>query len=932
MFRSKQPLVRTKESRSLLLLIAAVCFACTVSSKESIAQPNTNGELAPLLERSSAQGLHTASKNAAETVEEYQQSLEASQNSGDLAAAANISLEIGDAFVLLGEFDRAIESYQQSLVVGERLDDLESKIAALGKIATLYQQIGDYNTAKANYEKMLRLLDSGAPEEVKNVYRKSEGDLLAPLDSLFSIYWVEQEYDKAVSIIGTFFQLANAFADKASLPDYRVEEIESAALAYDEAKMSELIAESIKASSGESETIRKAFSNVVFRKGRLLDAITEASQSRYQETSTEEQSKLTSLYQELAGLRLTKPRDELSSSDYEAKLNKIENEITRINLDIVERDDSFTEWLVVGGTDLISQDIQEKIPEDAALVEISEYTVPSSSERHYVAYIAKNSGEIHAIDLGNSADINSQVEAFRQALKVQSASAKSIGRQLDEQLTKPIRSLIGDKAHLLVSPDSHLNTIPFEALVDETGQYLVESYQISYLTSAKELFKFQTERRPSGYRLPFVIVADPDYDTSVNRSIQTTPTAATNRRSIDFDALTFADLPGTVREANAIESIASRSIFLTQDEPTESVIKQIRKPFILHLATHGFFLPDSAASVRSDGGRNASLELISTGDTDAELVETTPADRENSMLRSGLALAGANQQGADGEDGILTALEVAELDLHGTELVVMSACETGIGSVSSGEGVYGLRRAFAIAGAQSQIMSLWQVDDIGTSELMTLYYQNLLNKRQGRSEALRNAQLEMLNTGTYQHPYYWASFIFSGNWQPFDQPEEESTEVERYPQEPAPPIEIFDLTEEIAEYEQASEKFERLMASALALEDENRHEEALEIYEEVERFQDEFREHRLFRENRTLLENLKTLLETLYIQNRYSDAIAVAQEIIKIQESATGTADSGYFDKLTTLQALGTLYQLQGEDIKALLTYNRVFALEDSSR
>lgn len=177
------------------------------------------------------------------------------------------------------------------------------------------------------------------------------------------------------------------------------------------------------------------------------------------------------------------------------------------------------------------------------------------------------------------------------------------------------------------------------------------------------------------------------------------------------------------------------------------------------------------------------------------------------MLRAGLALAGANQRDNDGEDGILTALEVSELDLQGTELVVLSACETGIGAVSSGEGVYGLRRAFAITGAQSQIMSLWQVDDIGTSELMTLYYQNLLDKRQGRSEALRNAQLEMLNTGTYQHPYYWASFILSGNWQPFDWPEEESTEVERYPRKPAPPIGTFDLAEEIAEYEQASEKF-----------------------------------------------------------------------------------------------------------------------------
>ncbi len=99
---------------------------------------------------------------------------------------------------------------------------------------------------------------------------------------------------------------------------------------------------------------------------------------------------------------------------------------------------------------------------------------------------------------------------------------------------------------------------------------------------------------------------------------------------------------------------------------------------------------------------------------------------------------------------------------------MLSACETGVGSVRNGEGVYGLRRTFAIAGAESQLMSLWKVSDNGTSELMQLYYQNLIEKKQGRSEALRNAQMELLNTGTYQHPYYWSSIIFSGDWAPLE--------------------------------------------------------------------------------------------------------------------------------------------------------------------
>ncbi len=111
----------------------------------------------------------------------------------------------------------------------------------------------------------------------------------------------------------------------------------------------------------------------------------------------------------------------------------------------------------------------------------------------------------------------------------------------------------------------------------------------------------------------------------------------------------------------------------------------------------------------------------------------------------------------------MTALEAAGLNLFGTQLVVLSACETGLGDVVNGEGVYGLRRAFVIAGAESQVISLWKVSDSGTKDLMTSYYQKLLTG-EGRSEALQNTQLELLQTPGYRHPYYWAAFIFSGNW------------------------------------------------------------------------------------------------------------------------------------------------------------------------
>jgi MYXO-CTERM domain-containing protein len=176
-------------------------------------------------------------------------------------------------------------------------------------------------------------------------------------------------------------------------------------------------------------------------------------------------------------------------------------------------------------------------------------------------------------------------------------------------------------------------------------------------------------------------------------------------------------------------------------EATEQAVKAARGPRILHLATHGFFLPGSWLAPRGEGALS---------------------DVENPLLRSGLAFAGADGLRSGSEDGLLTALEVATLDLRGTRLAVLSACETGLGQAERGEGVYGLRRALAIAGAETQVISLWRVDDAATRALMVAYYGHL-RQGGGRAEALRRAQLEMLARRETSHPFYWAGFIVSGN-------------------------------------------------------------------------------------------------------------------------------------------------------------------------
>jgi CHAT domain-containing protein len=300
---------------------------------------------------------------------------------------------------------------------------------------------------------------------------------------------------------------------------------------------------------------------------------------------------------------------------------------------------------------------------------------------------------------------------------------------------QPIRQLLGNTKTILLSPDAALNLIPFEALVDENNQYLVENYHITYLTSGRDLLrlkdKFASQQSP-------LIVADPFYGK------------AGEKVALTLSEFTFPGLPGTEEEAKAIKNILPQATVLTGSQATENAVKQAKKPHILHIATHSFFIKPE----RNPGERNSPLQ----GERNVI---------ENPLLRSGLILAGVTIGQSAGDDGVLTALEITGLNLVGTKLVVLSGSKTGLGDISVGEGIYGLRRAFVIAGAESQLISLWNVSDQATKDLMVAYYGRLI-KGEGRSEALRQIQLEMLKSENYQHPFYWASFIISGDWTPME--------------------------------------------------------------------------------------------------------------------------------------------------------------------
>jgi len=433
------------------------------------------------------------------------------------------------------------------------------------------------------------------------------------------------------------------------------------------------------------------------------------------------------------------------------------------------------------------KDFQDLVPKDAALVEIVKYRPPKAQpkfndwwdEWHYAAAVFKPNGNPQWVALGKADKIDASVARLRNALadknaaqRVDVTNAQQASRVVDQQVMAKIRPLLGNAKHLLISADGELNLVPFEALRDETGQYLINRYQFSYLTSGRDLLQIADSRKnPQKHRQNSIILADPDYgelETQRERgSSVPSPPSKKGRSTNNVDTLSFNQLEGTRREAEAIKAeVLPDARLLMDGAATETALKQIQSPNLLLIATHGFFLTNT--------DKFSAPPSIQSGDgvgSASEVSQQQVLKIENPLLRSGLALAGVNQRNnkdrpARSDDGILTALEVAGLDLRGTQLVVLSACETGVGEAKVGDGVYGLRRALVIAGAQSQVLSLWKVDDNATKDLMVSYFTKMVKEGKGRHGALQETKRDMLKNPKYQHPYYWASFIPSGDWTP----------------------------------------------------------------------------------------------------------------------------------------------------------------------
>ncbi|HEX2488424.1 MAG TPA: CHAT domain-containing tetratricopeptide repeat protein, partial [Blastocatellia bacterium] len=512
-----------------------------------------------------------------------------------------------------------------------------------------------------------------------------------------------------------------------------------------------------------------AFTTLLRRKARGLDAMVDTIATLRRHATPQDQAlfdQLADARSQLAELTLKGLGASVPETS-SARLKQLEENVEKLEAELSRRSAEFR----AQAKPVTLAAVQAALPEDSILVEFAVYTpwgprTEKSGATRYIAYALSAQGQPKWVDLGATAPIDQAAKAWRRALRNRRIDVKRLGRVVDEKVMRPVRSLLGERLggtrRVLIAPDGLLNLIPFAALVDEQNQYLVERFAISYLTSGRDLLRLQTSE-PS--KSPPLIVANPVFGKASPLAVQVDQRSgkgvAANQASARIDAarIFFRPLPGAEDEALAIKTVLPEASTLLREQATEAALKQVRSPRILHIATHGFFFGDQGSLSRATHS-----PVNNNWQTDFDLqLGMWGAQMKNPLLRSGLALAGANQGNSEDSDGVLTALEAAFLDLSGTKLVTLSACDTGVGEVKDGEGVQGLRRALVLAGAESQVISLWPVSDVGSKEFMIDYYL-ALGQGEGRSEGLRQVQLRMLRSKYRRHPFYWAAFIQSGEW------------------------------------------------------------------------------------------------------------------------------------------------------------------------
>jgi len=718
-----------------------------------------------------------------------------------LAAHNNLANLLADT----GDYEAAIPLYEQTLAGRiERLGPEHPHVAQTHQnLGVLYLKMSELEKARPHFEAALSIMSKSLGED--------HPDLANPLESLGNIDLEEGKVEEAYPLVRrtlqlrmkglgpehpytakTHIQLATALlatgkrsealkeADLAArILDRHLRETissmpERQALAMVAAQVhpeAVLFQGLLSANEDRKDWARACWNWTLHQQGRVQEELAWRSRTAL-DAENPHAKEAWSAYQQardqLGALWVDGPGDDPIA--FSKALEKARETKEKAELELASTSQDFQRFRTFNSVDL--DEVQNALGPKERLVEYVQTEVgPSYDLDRPVRDIALLVGPSHTMDgieLGDSSEVDDAVQAWRQALSdAAAARARSweapaamdrlaeASRNLRHMVWDPIRERLDGVETLYLVPTGALQLVNFSALELDDGRFLIEEKPaLRMLDSGRDLVRFR-DRQPRRRTGTVLALGDVDFDASPQPivAMATTPVEPGAYRGPSTICQSFAEtkwppLPESRTELNAIVDALNdgeRVKLLTGGSASEERLREEAPgKQILHLATHGFF-PDEDCEIDSE---------------------------ENPLLLSGLVLAGANRVGdaqgvVAGADGIATAEELAALDLRSVDLAVLSGCDTGRGTVAAGEGVFGLRRAFSIAGASSVVMSLWPTPDDATRAWMTDFYQ-ALDRGEGGADAARSASLTRLHglreSGVPPHPELWASFVCVGDW------------------------------------------------------------------------------------------------------------------------------------------------------------------------
>jgi CHAT domain-containing protein/Tfp pilus assembly protein PilF len=693
----------------------------------------------------------------------------------DHRAASARSL-LGNLYVAQGMYARAEPILKRAVAIQEAAVGRNSILVPppLIILANLYSAQGLHGRARPLYERAIAIMEAA--------YGENHPSLSEALHQLGVVHLAQHRLAKALPLLTRAFAMSERRLRQESLGFSEVRLANFLQLLRAE---EERLYALLRASPEDVNVRRLALSAALLLKGRSIEESSDISRTIYRSLSAQDRAtfeRLRGLRTQLAQQSLQRPGSLPPTAD-QKRLEELAEEASALEANLARRSAPLRALAALPSPAEIVGRVAAALPKDAALVEFITYvdrplvTGPGMpkhqrpGELRYLALVLFPDGTIRFHDLGPAEPMDSAASRLRDALANRNADYQATAQELYQLAFQPLLPLLGATRRLFLSPDGQLALVPFAALHDGQ-QFLVDAFDFTYLPSGKNLLPRPEEGTPLG---SVVVLADPDFNAGLpvpSRPQEDAPALAHHSQPGErFFSVLSADLaqrawtptplPGTRQEAEAIKLLLPQAQLFLGSAATKERLLNLPPPGILHLATHGFFLEDAP-------GPRDSRAIGQFGALGEDSQAPRPPDP---LLRSGLVLAGASAPASSSPspappspgDTLVTALELAGLDLWGTQLVVLSACDTGRGDVKLGQGVYGLRRAFLVAGAETVVMSLWKVNDETTRELMEAYYRNLL-AGQGRATALREA-MRMLRL-TQAHPHYWAPFIAMGRETP----------------------------------------------------------------------------------------------------------------------------------------------------------------------